>query len=158
VGELASSRPHRGSSVAHGSGRCAEPANSLPTRMTTPAIQSALDALVAAIRADLRAEFLSALGGDSSKRQGRRGRRPGPRPAALKNVRSKGGRRTAEELETLTTTTLAVIKKTPGLRAEQLAAALGVSTKELVRPITKLFEAKAVRTTGQRRGTKYFAK
>lgn len=125
--------------------------------MTTPAIQSALDALVDAIRTELRAEFLSALDGSPTRSRKRGGRGTAARATASR-VQPKGGRRTAEELEALTTKTLAAIKKTPGQRAEQLAAALGMSTKELVRPIAKLFEQKAVRATGQRRGTKYFAK
>jgi hypothetical protein len=126
--------------------------------MTTPAVQSALDALVSALRAEIRAEFLSALGGGAPTHQAKRRVRGPAARAATPKPRSKGGRRTAEELEALTTKTLAAIKKTPGLRVEELAAALGVSTKELVRPITKLFEQKAVKSTGQRRGTKYFAK
>lgn len=137
------------------SGRCAVYPNRLPALMTTPAIQSALDTLIDAIRAELREEFLSALGDGSRPRQGkRRGRKPGQK--SVRKTPSKGGRRSPEELELLTTKTLAAIKKTPGLRAEELSAALGVGTKELVRPITKLFEQKAVKTTGQRRGTKYF--
>jgi hypothetical protein len=50
----------------------------------------------------------------------------------------------------------AAIKKAPGARAEQLAEALGVGTKELALPIAKLFDDKSIKSTGQRRGTKYF--
>lgn len=124
--------------------------------MTTPAVASALDALIEALRAEVREEFLSAIGASPSVPQGR-GRKPGPRPAA-RQARPKGGRRSPEELDALAAKMLATIKKTPGLRSEQLAAELGVTTKELVRPVTKLFDQKAIKTTGQRRGTKYFAK
>lgn len=125
--------------------------------MTTSAVQSAFEALVSAIRAEVREEFLSAIGVARSTPAKRRGQKPGPRPA-VRGKRAKGGRRSPEELEALTLKTLAAIRKAPGLRAEELAAALGVSTKELVRPVAKLFAQKAVKTTGQRRGTKYFPK
>ena len=45
----------------------------------------------------------------------------------------------------------------PGLRIEQINAELGTSTKALVLPIKKLLAAKAIKTTGTRRSTKYFA-
>lgn len=105
----------------------------------------------------MREEFLSAIGVARPAPAKRRGRKPGKNPI-VRGKRAKGGRRSLEELEALTLKTLAAIKKAPGLRAEELAAALGVSTKELVRPVAKLFAQKAVRTTGQRRGTKYFPK
>lgn len=35
---------------------------------------------------------------------------------------------------------------------------MGVPTKDLKRPVENLFEDKAIRTRGQRRATKYFAK
>lgn len=105
----------------------------------------------------MREEFLSALGGARPAPARRQGRKLGSNPTSGR-ARPKGGRRSPEELEALTLKTLAAIKKAPGLRAEELAASLGVSTKELVRPVTKLFAQKAIKTTGQRRGTKYFPK
>lgn len=138
-------------------GRWHESANTLAAPMTTSAVQSAFEALVDAIRAEVREEFLSAIGGARPAPAKRRGRKPGPKPASRRTL-PKGGRRSPEELEALTAKTLAAIKKAPGLRAEELAVALGVSTKELVRPVTKLFDQKAIKTTGQRRGTKYFPK
>ncbi len=125
--------------------------------MTTPTVQAALDTLIEAIRAELREEFLSALGGSSSapKRAGRKASR-GVSPAPRAKARGKGAKRTPEELETLTNNVLAHIKKNPGQRAEQIAAALGTSTKELALPIIKL--GKALKTQGQRRGTKYSAR
>ena len=125
--------------------------------MTTPTIQAALDALVDAIRSELRMEFLSALGGaEPSARRGD-ARKPGrtPAPARMK-TRAKGAKRTPDELEALTKNVLAHIKRNPGQRVEQIAAALGTSTKELALPIIKL--GKALKTQGQRRGTKYSAR
>lgn len=70
----------------------------------------------------------------------------------------KGGKRTPEALEKLTTTLLAAIKKAPGSSIESIAKTMQVATKELALPVQKLFAAKAIRTKGQKRATKYFAK
>jgi hypothetical protein len=125
--------------------------------MTTPSIQAALDSLVAAIRAELREEFLSALGGSApaAKRGAPRGKRA-PAAAPAKRARTKGAKRTSEELEALTKNVLAYVKRNPGQRVEQIAAELGTTTKELALPIIKL--GKALKTQGQRRGTKYSAR
>src|SRR5258706_1059650 len=124
--------------------------------MTTPTIQTALDTLVEAIRAELRQEFLSVLGGaQPAARRGGRRALAGASPRMVK-ARVKGAKRRPEELEALTKNVLAHIKKNPGQRVEQIAAALGTSTKELALPIIKL--GKALKTQGQRRGTKYTAR
>jgi hypothetical protein len=127
--------------------------------MTTPTIQAALDSLVAAIRAELREEFLSALGGSApaSKQRGpRRAGRVVAAAAPAKRARVKGAKRSSEELETLTNNVLVYVKRNPGQRVEQIAAGLGTTTKELALPIIKL--GKALKTQGQRRGTKYSAR
>jgi hypothetical protein len=101
-------------------------------------------------------EFLSALGGTAPAAN--RGARKVGRAAApaRSKARAKGAKRTPEELETLTKNVLAHVKRNPGQRVEQIAAALGTSTKELALPIIKL--GKALKTQGQRRGTKYSAR
>lgn len=125
--------------------------------MTSSAVQSALDTLMDAIRAEVREEFLSVLGTSSAASTKPGGRREA-RAASKPKPRPKGAKRTPEELEALTAKTLAAIKKAPGKRVEELSEALGVGTKELALPILKLFEQKSIKTTGQRRGTKYFPK
>ncbi len=70
----------------------------------------------------------------------------------------KGGKRTPEQLEKLTATLLAAIKKAPGSSIESIGKLMGVATKELALPVQKLWDAKAIRTKGQKRATKYFAK
>lgn len=126
--------------------------------MTSPGVQAALDTLLDAIRAELRHEFLSVLGAPRTVPSKRRGLAAKSASKRGPKARPKGGKRSPEELEALTTKTLNAIGKAPGMRAEQLAAALGVSTKELVLPVAKLFEQKTIKTMGQRRGTKYFPK
>jgi len=49
------------------------------------------------------------------------------------------------------------VTKKPGLRIEQINAELGTTKKDLALPIRKLLAAKAIRSTGTRRSTKYFA-
>jgi hypothetical protein len=102
-------------------------------------------------------EFLSALGGAQPPATRGGARKPGraAAPARLK-ARPKGAKRTPDELEALTKNVLAHVKRNPGQRVEQIAAALGTSTKELALPIIKL--GKALKTQGQRRGTKYSAR
>jgi hypothetical protein len=77
--------------------------------------------------------------------------------AALKKAK-KGGRRSPEEMEQLTRSLLAHIKKNPGQRIEPIAQALEVGAKELALPVKKLWAEKAITTKGQRRGTTYYAK
>ncbi len=81
-------------------------------------------------------------------------RKPGPKPKTAK--RPKGAKRTSEEIEALTKTLLAAIKKKPGQRIEEIGKAMSVSTKDFALPVAKLFDAKAIKTTGTRRATKYF--
>jgi hypothetical protein len=124
--------------------------------MTTPNVQTALDALIEAIRSELREEFLAALGSPTQAPvRGTRGRAPA-RAQGTRRARAKGAKRTPEELEQLTKNVLAYIKKNPGQRVEQIAAELGTTTKELALPVLKL--GKALKTQGQRRGTKYWAR
>ncbi len=111
--------------------------------------------LTAAIQEEGAAAFKAAIAGDDGPLPipYRRGK-PGPKPKAGK--RPKGAKRTAEEIDTLTKSLLTAIKKKPGQRIEEIGKAMSVSTKDLALPVAKLFDAKAIRTTGTRRATKYF--
>ncbi len=115
--------------------------------MTSAAVQSALDTLVFAIRDELRAEFLAALGAGATPSPFNKGRGR-PIKTSIPRSRAKGAKRTPEELEALTKSALAFIRKNPGSRVEQIGAGLGVPTKDLVLPIGKLFEAKSIKSTG----------
>lgn len=79
--------------------------------------------------------------------------------AARKPAKARGGRvrRSSDDLESLASTLHAHVKSNPGQRLEQIGSAMAVHTKELKRPVQLLLEAGALRTEGQRRGTKYFA-
>jgi len=128
--------------------------------MTTSKIQSIIENFVAELSAALteasHTAISQALGAPSRKALARPSL-AGGRRAAKASSRAKGAKRTAKELEQLTRSLLAQIKKTPGLRIEQIGAALGASTKELVLPAKKLIGEKAVKTKGVKRATTYFA-
>ncbi len=50
---------------------------------------------------------------------------------------------------------LAYVKANDGKRLDEIAKALGTDTASLTRPSQMLLESKAVKRSGQRRGTKY---
>lgn len=79
----------------------------------------------------------SAARGVSSAPQ-KRGRPPSPKIAAL-----------AERFQ-------AFVRSNPGLRLEEIAREMGVPSKELKYPVSKLLDAGALRTEGQARGTRYY--
>jgi len=72
--------------------------------------------------------------------------------------RAKGEKRDPQLLEHLTERLRGFIAKNAGQRIEQIAVSLGTTTKELALPAKKLIAEKKVRTTGQKRATKYFAR
>ena len=70
----------------------------------------------------------------------------------------RGKRRTAAQLGRLTDRLFSQIRKAGGQRIEQIGAAMKVPTSVLKLPAEKLLAAKRIKTTGQRRGTKYFVR
>lgn len=71
--------------------------------------------------------------------------------------RRRGGKRSSDEIESMSTEILNHIKQNPGQGVEQISAALGISSKELTLPIRKLVAQADLRTEGQKRATKYFS-
>ena len=67
----------------------------------------------------------------------------------------KGQRRDPGALAALTEKLREYIAKTPGKRIEDIAKALGTTTKELQLPARKLIAAKTVSTKGRKRATTY---
>ncbi len=90
-------------------------------------------------------------------------RRRGPRAGSKRKKaasRSRGGkrlRRSTGDVEAMAASILSYVKSNPGCSATDLAAELGVTTKDVRLPLVKLLEEKKLRTEGQARGTKYFA-
>lgn len=107
--------------------------------------------LTAVVRRTALEQVHSALGGALSN--GRKTRGPGRKASG---ARRGGGKRSSEEVDSYAVKILEYVKKHPGLRGEQLSAALKTDTKSLRLPMLKLIAAKKVKTKGQRRGTSYF--
>lgn len=112
------------------------------------------------IRAVVRQEMIAAITGGHEVGNGKRrpGRPPGKIPAAPTTRRRKGAKRDPKELEALVGKLASAIKSKPGLRIEEIGRALGIATKELALPAKKLLAEKKIKTTGNRRSTKYFPK
>ncbi len=101
----------------------------------------------------------AALGGASPARRGP-GRPKGSRnkPQAMPARAARGGiraRRSAEAVDATAAKFLAYVKANDGKRLEEIAKALRIPRKNLKLPAQKLLAAKAVKTTGAKRGTKY---
>jgi|HubBroStandDraft_2_1064218.scaffolds.fasta_scaffold454378_1 hypothetical protein len=79
------------------------------------------------------------------------------RPSSGRRKGGRLGRRSAGALERVVGRIVDLLSKnSKGLRAEQIRAELGLSAKELPRPIAKALESKRIRKTGQKRATTYF--
>jgi hypothetical protein len=78
---------------------------------------------------------------------------PAPKPAR----RAKGERRSSEDVDATAAKLLAYIKANDGKRIDEIAKAMSVHTSDLKLPAQKLLAAKSVKTSGQKRGTKYHA-
>jgi len=112
--------------------------------------------LTALIRRTTLEQVVAALGGSApAATPARRG--PG-RPAGSRAVRrpAGGGKRSAEQMETMTSDLVAFVKTNPGQRGEQIAAALKTDVGTMRLPMKKLIAAKAISTKGQRRGMTYY--
>jgi hypothetical protein len=101
-------------------------------------------------------ESVSAALGTPGPGASQRARGAAKRPAAS-FVAKSGGKRTAKELEQQGNALVSMIRQTPGIRADQLAKAMGVMTRDLALPIKKLLADKVISKKGQKRATAYFA-
>ena len=80
-----------------------------------------------------------------------------PRSDVKPARRAKGERRSSEDVDATAAQLLAYIKANDGKRIEEIAKGMNMYTADLKLPAQKLLAAKAVKTTGQKRGTKYYA-
>jgi hypothetical protein len=76
--------------------------------------------------------------------------------AAAAAKRKSGEKRTPQQLAQITEQTYLHIKSNGNQGVEQIAKALGTSTKELTLPIRKLLADKKIGSKGQKRATRYF--
>jgi len=85
--------------------------------------------------------------------------RGGGAAAAGQVGRPRGGRgakRTAADLEALSSKFASYVKSNPGLRIEQINKELGTTTKDLALPIRKLISEGMIKAKGKKRSTTYF--
>ncbi len=115
-------------------------------------IQKRVDAFVDEITGLIREAALEsvrdALGGKPANTKS-------PRRARSAKAKS-GGKRSAAELEGAAQAVLSFVADNAGSRADQIARALGTTTKELQLPMRKLVQAGELTTKGQKRATSYF--
>ena len=67
----------------------------------------------------------------------------------------RGAKRTAEDLEALSSQFASFVKSHPGLRIEQINKELGTTTKDLALPIRKLIAEGMISAKGNKRSTTY---
>ncbi len=82
--------------------------------------------------------------------------KPAAAAAAAAAKRRAGEKRTPQQLAAITEQVFNYIKSNGGQGVEQIAKALGTSTKELTLPIRKLLADKKIGSKGQKRATRYF--
>ena len=120
--------------------------------LSSPKSQAWCEAALDAVR--------EAIGESTSPKRPRTCRPAGQRrPAKARKAAARRGkriRRTAEDLERLSTQVQGFVRKTPGQRLGEIAKGLGEETKDVRRPAFQLVEDGALRTEGERGGTRYF--
>jgi hypothetical protein len=75
-----------------------------------------------------------------------------------RNATAARTKRSTKQLGALAGSTLKYIQRHPGSRMEQIAAGMGVPSRELTLPLRHLKTERRLRTKGQKRATSYFAK
>lgn len=106
-------------------------------------------------------QITDALGGNAAPAAAPRARRAtsaaaGKTTSAAAARRSKGQKRAPEEMDRLLRSIQTCIQGTPGIRADQIAQEIGVTTRDTNLPIKKLLANKAITKKGQKRATQYF--
>lgn len=121
--------------------------------------QDVLGALRGFSMAEL-SEFSSSVG-PSRSRSGRAVKKSAPaassKPARRGNSARLARRSSKQIAGTAAKITALLQGKKAGLRAEEIQRALGLTRKEIPRPIQEALAKKLIRRTGQRRATTYFA-
>jgi hypothetical protein len=109
---------------------------------------------------EVHAKLTLAIGDVSAPKRRGPGRR---RPTVSKGVvrtgkRGRPGKFTPEQLEKHGASILALLKKSPGARSEQLSASMKMDAATLRIPLKALLAAKKIKVKGQKRGTTYFVR
>ena len=124
-----------------------------------------LDELSALVKRQALEAVHEALGG-SAAGPARRGpgrprkvsMRPGRKPRMMGKRGGKRVRRSPADLAKLQANVLVAVRSKQGQRLEEIGRAMKTDTAILKRPMAMLLAAKKVKTTGAKRGTKYFVR
>ena len=98
----------------------------------------------------------SAFGGHAGRTNASQLLLAGGKAAAGRPRGGRSAKRTAADLEALSSQATTFVKANPGLRIEQINKELGTTTKDLALPIRKLIADGVLTAKGQKRSTKYF--
>jgi hypothetical protein len=132
-------------------------------------VQSVISEFTSKLEVAIRADALSAITAQLNSQLGGKpisqlvAKAPAPAPVNGTPVRArksrKGSKRTPAELAATQKKIQSAIVASgkAGMSAEQVQKALGVELSVIQLPITKLLGEKAIRKTGQKRSTRYFA-
>jgi len=141
---------------------------------TNHAIRSRIDSFLTELSGLVRRSALEAVkevlgegaprrrGPGRPKGSGRRG--PGRPPKAGRRRAgrpARGGkriRRSTEDLAAIAARVMAQVRSKQGQRLEEIGRALKTDTAVLKKPVADLLKAKKLRTTGAKRGTRYFVR
>ena len=127
-------------------------------------IQSFLDELSQLVKAQALEAVHAALGqaaGPVRRGPGRPRKvsmRPGRKPRMMSRRGGKRIRRSPEDLAKLQASVMSAVRSRQGQRLEEIGRALKTDTGILKRPVAMLLAAKKLKTTGAKRGTKYFVR
>jgi predicted transcriptional regulator len=116
-------------------------------------IRSKLDTLAADITALVREDALRQISDTFG------GRTPSRSRKVNKVVpKERGAKRSADDLALMGTVIKTWVEKNPGMGVEQIAKGVQMDSSTMKLPIKKLLADGALKTKGQKRGTKYFVK
>ena len=136
----------------------------MSTKNSDAAVRACVDSFVSELSALIRQATLDslqeALGMVAPARRGPGRPRKAAGTATTKRkapARKKRERRSSADVGAMTDKAAAYIASNPGCSISDIGAALGVTTKDLRLPMQKLLADRKVKTTGQKRGTRYHA-
>lgn len=122
-------------------------------------MNTVVQGFVAQITALARRAAISTLESAFGDRAGRASSAPVLASGKETTVRGRGERgakRSAADIEALSSRVTAFVNTKPGLRIEEINKELGTTTKDLALPIRKLVADGVLTAKGQKRSTKYF--
>ena len=120
-------------------------------------VDSFVEQLSALVRQAALQSVQEALVAAGAPAPARRGRPRKKATAPARRASKKRGRRSSAAVSKTTDAALTFVKANPNCSVGEIGAGLGLTTKDLRLPLMKLLADGKLRTTGQKRGTRYHA-